>query len=913
MSRAAASTLSATQKVGESGQPRVRVVRRSPLRQPDNAPLVVDAVPATLEPPPRPELSAGLPELQPPPTAVTAHVAAALERRDLDAAFAALRVIRGAKPGGLDASQHAVMSAAVAALRPELAFAYVAFDAHAGPALFAALLAMIKQYSPQNAVAEPVPDAAVYAMFIAAASRCGAFDAAAQAFRLALARGERAVQVFNAYISACGRAGRPLEAEAACATMRAEGLRPTAVTFNALIAMHGAAGDCAAAQRVYDLMRAAGEAATPRTFGALLAAHAAAASVDAPAAVALYDAAAAAGHAANDHIVSSLLTALARSCGSQHAPSLTKALALAHRAVDALQQHRGLTQINARVWSALATLYGRAGDPGAALALLSRVDRSAAVDPYVLAPVLSACRGSAEHAAAALNALAAAPAEAHTTRVLNAALVLRVGPLGDLEGALALAADMVAGRAGPHAAPDAATFNTLIVAASQARDEVLARRLYCDMRAAKVAPTVRTFAALMAAVAAGRGEGGPERCMALMEQMRGLHLLPDEYCWTALVDAHVKAGELDAAFGAMDAMRAAGCAPTAPTFGAVLDGCTRTRDVQRALGVARDMVAAGVPPSDGCANLLVVACSRAGLLDEMLSEVRAVGLRRGALQHDTLNAVLGALCRFQYAERALRIRAFMAQRGCEVTPAAADALAEACAREGLVAQAYAVLCDSAAAGAPIGIAAASAVVHALCRAGELDQAIWVACRGSADTLPPAASLQLHARAAPHPSAAAAGVVYAVTPAALAALATACARMRRLDTALEVYAQMIAAAARAAPPEAQNAGAGTLLAAAGVSAALRRALYSAMVEACCLAHRLDVALAAFDAAQDDPDAAALGMSTLTLASLEAACKRDQRFEHRVWEVCAVMRSSRHAALQRKLAAPSKRCHHMSPDD
>jgi hypothetical protein len=56
-----------------------------------------------------------------------------------------------------------------------------------------------------------------------------------------------------------------------------------------------------------------------------------------------------------------------------------------------------------------------------------------------------------------------------------------------------------------------------------------------------------------------------------------------------------------------------------------------------------------------------------------------------------------------------------------------------------------------------------------------------------------------------------------------------------------------------------------------------------------------------------------MSTLTLASLEAACKRDQRFEHRVWDVCAVMRTSRHAALQRKLAAPSKRCHHMSPDE
>ena len=259
-------------------------MRRSPPRQLDNAPLVVDAVPATPEPLPRPELGAGVDDVHLPPAAVAARVAAALERRDLEAAFAALSVMRGVVPGGLDASQHAVVSAAIASRRPELAFAYVAFDADAGPPLFAALLALIQRRAPHSAAAEPVPDAAVYAMFIAAASRCGAFDAAAQAFRLALARGERAVQVFNAYISACGRAGRPLDAEAACATMRAEGLRPTAVTFNALIAMHGAAGDCTAAQRVYESMRAAGEVATARTVGALLAAHAAAASVDAPAA-----------------------------------------------------------------------------------------------------------------------------------------------------------------------------------------------------------------------------------------------------------------------------------------------------------------------------------------------------------------------------------------------------------------------------------------------------------------------------------------------------------------------------------------------------------------------------------------------------------------------------------------------------
>jgi len=842
----------------------------------------------------------------------------ALLEGDLPAAFAALRRSTGATEG----ATAAVMAAALANARLEEAFTHVAFAPSAGPPLFTALLGALGN---DLGGADAIPsDASVVAAFISAASRCGAFPAAAAAFEACLRRGERSPTVFNAYISACGRAGQPAAATAAHACMRAEGVRPSAVTFNALVAVHAAGGDVAGARGTLAAMREAGEVPNGRTYGGLLAACAAAG--DARAGLQFFRTAQAERVAPNRHMVSSLLTALSRSCASETTgfPPET-CLQLGWSSVAQLRAAGELP--NAQTWSALASMCGRAGAPARALEVL----RASGVDahsPYVLCAVLTACRGSALHAAAALAAADAAPRAARTTSVMNAAIALQGGALGDLEGAAARAAAMASGAAGRHAAADTITFTALIAACAAQHDAPAALRAFDAMRASGVAPSQRTLAALTSAV--GRGVDGPARAAALVQCMRSEHgLEANEYVYSALLDAHVKAGDTDGAFGALSDMRAAGITPTAVTFGILLDGCKRTADVERALGVAREMVAQGVPLSDVCANLLLVACSRAGLLDEMLVELRALARRGGAVEREALNAALCALCRFHYAERALRVRAFMAQRGMTPSAAAFSALAEAVAREGLAAAAYTVAVEAAGAACQLSTAACSAVVRALCRAGEVDQALWVASERYQGEAAPSQQLHSAPRSparGPHPLQPQPHVAArSLSPPALAALASACARVWRVDAALALYEQLLAAAASCvrasreddsalAPPAARQASyaavagaSGALLAQAGLSRSERLALYSDLVQACCLQGRLDAALVAYDAAQEDGE---VTLPSVTLAALEAACKRSEAHAHRVWDVCAAMRIARHAARQRKLAAPRKRCAHVA---
>jgi len=678
--------------------------------------------------------------------------------------------------------------------------------------------------------------------------------------------------------------------------MKAEGIQPTIVTWNALIAAHARSGDTAGALAAYEEMGCAGETPNARTYGALLSALAAGGAAEAPRALKLYDEAAAAGLAVNGHCVSSLLTALARGAG--RTVPIHVALSRAKSALNALLAAGGTVDV--RVWSAAAAVSASCGDAEGALALLPR---AAAVgieaDPYIISTVAAACRASPEHAVAALDAIEAAPPLVRTTVVLNAALLLISGTLGDFDRALSLVDSMAAGAHGQHARADAVSFNTIIgcaAAVGNPRTALLARRA---MRAWGIDATLRTYSAL--SVALGRGPGGPRRVERQLAACRASGLKPDESLWSALVAACVSAGSLSSGFRALEAMRAEGLQPTTLSLAPLLDAAATVNDVQLCLKAAR-----GAGLTGGGANRLVSACARAGLLDDMLMELRAAARRGDELHGGTLNAVLHALCRFQYAERALRVRAFMAQRGIPLSPSARNALAGCCAREGLVTMAHELALEAAAADEPLLISSASSVVKALCHAGMLDEALGIACKPRTPSQP-ADSAPLGDDQQPLPSP---PTAFVLAPSALVTLATSCARARRLDTALSV-----AAALRLTVSSYGN---GALaLARAGVPRSERRVFYSALCEAACLMQRLPDALAAFDEAREDVDddgsLACPCLPLLTLAALEASCKRaPPELEHKLYDVCAALRAGTHAARLRKLARPRKVCHHVARD-
>ena len=54
-----------------------------------------------------------------------------------------------------------------------------------------------------------------------------------------------------------------------------------------------------------------------------------------------------------------------------------------------------------------------------------------------------------------------------------------------------------------------------------------------------------------------------------------------------------------------------------------------------------------------------------------------------------------------------------------------------------------------------------------------------------------------------------------------------------------------------------------------------------------------------------------LSYVTLAFLEACCRRETEFEWRVYDVCAVMRQQKETKRQAGLARPQKASHHFAP--
>ena len=515
-----------------------------------------------------------------------------LSAGNLDAAFARLETLA---PGhALSASQEACVSSALVSGRVQLAAAYVRRPEC--PQRLRVLLDALT-HGTESTVAS----------FIAACSRGGAFDLAQRAFSEALARGGTDVRVFNAFIAACGRSGYAREAAAAFSLMCAEGVHPTGVTFNTLISAHAAVGDVRSAATALAAMRLSGFEPDERTYGALLAGHAAATNPDADAALRLHAVATRAG-CLSAHGVSSLATCLSRA--TLRSPHQADAwMAAVMEAAASLP----LSRRTPPVWSAVATLCARLIRPCEAVSLLSLAGEGAH-HGYVLASVLTACRGAPVEARVALSHLWTCPERVRTTDAMNAAITLMAGTLDEPDEAAAVASRMAARSLGPSCAADVITFNTLIGCASARGDGARAQAAFDALIAAGFVPSQRSYAGL--ARAYGRGPGGAPAAAAVLQRARDAGLIPNEYCWSALCDAHVKDGDVDGAFAAVDAMLASGVPLNAVTFGVLLDGCIRSDDVARALVVARRCADAGVVPSSACANMLVVACSRAGLLDD---------------------------------------------------------------------------------------------------------------------------------------------------------------------------------------------------------------------------------------------------------------------------------------------------------
>jgi len=387
-----------------------------------------------------------------------------------------------------------------------------------------------------------------------------------------------------------------------------------------------------------------------------------------------------------------------------------------------------------------------------------------------------------------------------------------------------------------------------------------------------------------------------------------------------------------------------------------------------AYALLSEMSERGVVPNDRCQNALVRVVSEAGRIDDMLDEVKAIARRRGKFERTTLEGVVRALCRASYAERALRILSWMDVRGYSPSAPTYRALVQVCATEGQVQWAWTLHQRMRRLGHRPDRPTCSALTQALCRAavatdsgearGMLRRAIeaferaaatGVAAEGEGETnawdeddermsptgmtveqeiasmedqsdwdavgdwslendargvaLGPACPLKGEVAAAAEAKAKRGKVPpeEVLSPGAIRSLIAAAARTGELRFALKLYrspggrAALKPARVRGESGNAEDGGA-------------RREVFEVMCEACCHEGLVDVALEVFD----DIKAHDVRVSKVTLAFLEACCRRSKVPEWRVFDVCAQLRHQVTAKKQARLAAqmPAKsRSHHV----
>ena len=770
--------------------------------------------------------------------------------------------------------------------------------------------------------ADATPDRFAYSALVSAAGKCGNAKAAREVFEEANAVGEVDTVVYNAYIDVCAGRG---DYEGALETLermkKTPDVAPNIRSYNGVISASTRQKNFTGAVAAWEeIKRAKDLEPTKITYGAMLAAGAAADDVDVEWSEQLFDEAirsGACGPAGNDHMVSSMLSAYARGIvlGQITADvAMTRAELLVRALVDdaALDERRAARTPNSRVWCALITLCARSGRPARAIEVLNIMKSRTDADKdeymmYALTSALEASKEGKEHFARMKDVVNDSPPSVrHSTGVRNGMISTHLH-FGDFKSAFelygAFKEDMRAYRRDAssggererreleHRLPDTITYNTLIYACASNGEDGKAMEMYSDMLVNGIPPSLRTYVGLI--VALGRSNKGSrvDEAEKLFDAAIDDGIRPNEFLFTSLMDAQVKANRPSSAFETYERMKTDDVNRTTVTYGCALQACCYFEDteegVSRAYEVLRDMTERDVKMNDWCSNTFLRVISSAGRIEEMLEEVKNIARRKGQLEQETIEAIVRALCLEGYVERAYRFLSMMDSRGLEPSEHTLKEFVVSCSREGFVDRAWEAYTRLTRLGHKLDVATRSSLVTVLSVASTspdpdeaellLARAIGIFDTGTKHTAADEEIIDAEARCA---------------------LVVATARSEQLDRALSIWrdAPALSSFSRArkhTTNESKDYIGDT------------RAMYECLIEVCCHQDRVDDALEVFDHLKD----AGARVGTVTLAFLESSCRRSRVEEWRMFDVCAQMRAQADEKLERHLAKPSKLSHHV----
>ena len=642
----------------------------------------------------------------------------------------------------------------------------------------------------------------------------------------------------------------------------------------------------------------------------------------------------------NKYIVSATLSCLQRSLAvGAFTESNAKAVALAKNITRPLLQRyeeeskrlRETNKLNngkdnyfnvsSQVFSALVSVYARANDVESAMDIIEQMQKLGfAVNRHILTSALTACRPRADDANG--QAMATKGVElfeqsnksvCETSSVASAAMFLYFH-LGDVKKATDLY-DTVKLRTNENSTLDnQILFNTMLLHCAKKKkshtssnDAENAISIFNDMRRAKVPATERTYS-LMLTVLGTHGTRFSDAEKVYKLANRDPNVRVNDFMRTAWMDANVKAHRVEEALEIYDSIIdsysnvenvdkiVSSASPSIVTFGSALFGCL-TMSVERenvdvaadkAYKIFADMAKFNVVPNDWCGNLFVKVISRAGRVEDTLSELKSIIKCGGSIQDDTLESVVRALCRAGYPERALRVYKWLRSRQSDISSVASNNVAyyhltresfqdlvQSCADNGFLADAWNLVDrrkkyhsnGKMTIAEELGPLAMGSLFKAVARNAEVvEQEVDFMSKTKS-----MAKLAIESETS----------LFGAD--VLCALVEALARSGDLTSAMEFWEYY----EKDFIP--QNEGRDGLSRKKKQTKPYRKdtprsKMYGALIDECCRLNDVSSALSVFDKAKDGE----VGLNTVTLAFLESCCRRSKVDEWRVFDVCAQMR-------------------------
>ncbi|CAA6658432.1 unnamed protein product [Spirodela intermedia] len=174
-------------------------------------------------------------------------------------------------------------------------------------------------------------------------------------------------------------------------------------------------------------------------------------------------------------------------------------------------------------------------------------------------------------------------------------------------------------------------------------------------------------AVLYASVIDGLGKVGMvETAMKLFDEMvEEDGLLPDSFCYNALMDALCRAGRVDEALGLLGRMEREGCDQTVYTYTILLEGLFKDHRNEEALKLWDAMLDRGVTPSPVSFRVLCRGLCLSGKVASacrLLDELAPMGVVPETAHED----MIGVLCRAGRVEQACKLADGVVGRGREV-------------------------------------------------------------------------------------------------------------------------------------------------------------------------------------------------------------------------------------------------------